>query len=124
MADIHVLDGVGSNLEWRVVFHYPVPIAENSVGVLFSVAIINSGRGGTTILPDGDGNEGTISAAEKLSIEAGDTLEFVFVWELERSGLTNADLLAELRNEYARRSDIIHDALRSELRYFGFITNG
>lgn len=76
MADITVLERNNDN-RWRVVMHFPVPAGINAASVTWRDALIASGIGGTTILPDGDGTGGTINAADKVLIESGALLEHV-----------------------------------------------
>ena len=77
MANIHVLDQTGPG-RFRVVYHIAVPATTNSAGVAWRSAIAQSINQTTpSVLPDGDGTNGTISAAEKAQIVAGAVLEIV-----------------------------------------------
>lgn len=75
MANLHILlrDPAGSDI--AAVAHVAVPVGTNSAGVSWQTAVVRSGKGGTTVLPDGDGTAGTIAAAEKASIVAGSLIE-------------------------------------------------
>lgn len=115
MADIHVLEGSGGR--WRVVAHLDVPDANNFVGVNYRTALVSSGLGGTTVLADGDGTEGTISAAEKTLIQNGSVYEHVFNYELGDGNA--ASLLAELREQYAQEDTQAIARLQNSLRFFG-----
>ncbi len=119
MADIHILDGTGGGNSWTVVAHLDVPDTNNAVGVNYRTALVNSGRGGTTVLPDGDGTLGTINSTEKTNITAGAVFEFTFTWEIERGGTTTAQLRSELRLEYSRRASLFTAQLQEDLKYFG-----
>ncbi len=91
MSDITVLER-NMNNRWRVVMHFPVPAGNNTAGVSWRDALVASGIGGTTILPDGDGTGGTISTADKVKIVSGALLEHV---ESVRLGDGNPQSAAE-----------------------------
>ena len=118
MADMHVLDG-NNSLGWRVAFHLDVNGGTNAVGVLWRTALVNSGLGGTTDLPDGDGTAGTISAVEKGNIESGAVFEVIETIRAETGGTSNAELRATFRAAYAVADARESDRIGSVLRYFG-----
>ena len=68
MANIHILDNQAGRV--LLVLHIAIPAGNNSAGMAWRAALLRTG-GGTTMLPDGDGTLGTISAAEKASVLAG-----------------------------------------------------
>lgn len=115
MSNIHVLER--SDRGVRVVMHVPIPNINNSVNVSYRTAIINSGRGGTTILKDGDGTAGTISSAEKTSIQSGALYEVTTV--LTPDAVPAGSVNAYLDSEYTRVVSEVQAALQQELRYFG-----
>ncbi len=118
MGDIHVLDGKGS--EYAVAMHFTVPSGNNPEGVPWSTALLRSGRGGTTVLEDGDGTQGTIdTATEKLAIEAGTVFEKVVNVELDGSGQTTSGRLTVLQDRHAFTLGALTAELQSSLRYFG-----
>ncbi len=126
MADIQILTGSGDGKSWRAVFHFDVPNVSNSVGVNIRTALVNSGIGlntdtnRRTILPDGDGTNGTISSAEKALLDSGERYEHVFTVMAESSGTTNAQLLATVRSYYAQENNRMQQQISEWLRYFGF----
>ena len=69
--DVHVLENL------RLIVHVPIPATNNPAGVPWRTALTRSGMGGKTVLVDGDGTQGTISAAEKALIVSG------ALWEVE-----------------------------------------
>lgn len=91
MANVHVLTQSGGRL--RIVFHVAIPNANNPRGVNYRTALVQMGQYGTTILPDGDGTAGTISAAERTQISSRAVVEVVR--DIKRAGLT-AQALDEL----------------------------
>ena len=122
MAAIHALAGGVDGKSWRVAMHFAVPDAANAVSVNYRTALVNSGLGGTTILPDGDGTAGTISAAEKAQIAAGEVCEHVAtVKKLESGGTTPAELQATIRHFYQQLKADILGRLQVQLRYFGYV---
>lgn len=74
MANIHVLAMDGS--EFTAAFHLAIPNTNNTAGVNWRTAVLRNGYG-TTVLPDGDGTLGTISASEKSDIQSGAVVEIV-----------------------------------------------
>ena len=78
MANIHVLESPAPG-RYRVVYHVAIPASNNPAGVAWRTAVVNS-RDATrpvSVLPDGDGTDGTISAAEKAQIVSGAVYEVV-----------------------------------------------
>ena len=102
-----------------MVMHIAVPDADNSVSVNWRTALVNSGLGGITSLPDGDGNNGTISAAEKALIAAGEVLEHVMSARLESGGTSLAQQRTALRAWYAKAKTTVVSDLQTKLRYYG-----
>ena len=119
--DIHVLDGVGTTNQWNVVMHFDIPNINNFAETSFRVCLVNSGRGGTTVLALGNGTAGTITQVELDAIKTGSVLEFSFNWELERAGTDLVSIQKELRREYARRDAALSNIIVRELKYFGFV---
>ncbi len=113
MADITVLERDISD-RWRVAMHFPVPTGVNSAGVTWRDALVTSGIGGSTILPDGDGLEGTINAADKAKILSGELLEHV---ESVRLGDGNPQAAAE--ELYNARKTVKTQQLTDRLNQFG-----
>lgn len=74
MANLHIL--VRDGQEFRVVAHVPVAAGNNSAGVPWRTAVLRSKLStGLSVLPDGDGTAGTISAAEKTDLASGALVE-------------------------------------------------
>jgi hypothetical protein len=115
MANMHILDATGTM--YRVAFHIPIPGGSNSAGVPWQTALVNSGLGGQTILPDGDGNAGTISAAEKASIQNGSLIEVID--ELDLYGLTGPQINALLDAHYTARQSEAQAEFSNRLRQYG-----
>ena len=112
MANIHVLESVAPG-RFRVAYHVAIPATNNAAGVAWRTAIVNS-RDATrpvTVLPDGDGTNGTISAAEKAQLTSGAVYEVV----REEKGQTGAGINAM----FAQRSAEVLAALQARLAQFG-----
>jgi hypothetical protein len=118
---MHVLTGDGDR-RWTIVMHIPVPgpPAVNSVGVNWREAVLNSGLGGTTSLPDGDGTVGTISAAEKALVNAGELYEYRATTEIDGQGTDNISRQALLRALYADTSAKVLADLQRRLKFYGY----
>jgi hypothetical protein len=121
MADIHVLTESGSG-EWRVVMHFAVPDLNNEAGKSYRVALVNSGLGGQTILPEGTG-PGQIEPTEVAAIGTGEVYEHLESFRLESGGTTAAERRTALLARYAARKPVMWDKLKKQLRYFGHIEN-
>lgn len=114
MANTHVLEQTTPG-RFRVVYHVAIPATNNAAGVAWRTAIVNS-RDATrpvTVLPDGDGTNGTISAAEKAQLTSGALYEVV----REEKGQTGAGINAM----FAQRSAEVLAALQARLSQFGRI---
>ena len=113
MADITVLERDMEH-RWRVVMHFPVPAGNNAAGLPWRTALVRSGIGGTTILPDGDGTLGTISAIDGAKIVSGELLEHV---ESVRLGAGNVQAAAE--ELYNSRKALKQEQLQARLNQYG-----
>jgi len=117
MSDMHVL-GANDDGEFTVVMHFAVPGGNNQAGVAFSTILVNSGRN-TTVLPNGDGNGGTISTAEKTAITNGTVREHVARDPIQSDGTTLTKTRAALREFYAAEKIRSNDELTRRLPWFG-----
>lgn len=116
MANLHILQRSGA--EVQVIAHVAIPNSNNAVGVNWRTAIINSGVGGRTSLPDGDGTAGTISAAEKAQIASGAIYEVDAT--IRPQGVANgAPLNAFLDTEFARITAEVQAEFQARLNYYG-----
>jgi len=121
MADMHVIDGAGKGA-WRVVMHFDTPDIDNAVAVNYRTAIKNSGLVDSTspsVLPDGDGTGGSISAAEKTDLVNGVKFEHVANLTLDGSGTTDSTRVAVLRAAYARLESDTVEKVKERLKFFG-----
>lgn len=116
MSDIHILEGVGN--KWRVVMHFAIPNVNNAVGVNYRTALVNSGLGGTTILPEGTG-AGDISTGELAQVTAGEVYEYTAHLLIETGG-SGASQVAMLTTEYNRLSSAVIATLQNKLKYYGY----
>ncbi len=117
MAKVHVLDTSGGLT--RVVCHIDVPAGNNSAGTAWAAVIVNSGIGGTTVLPDGAGTGGTISAAEKTSIQGGTVFEVIDRISIPL-GMNAAQANAFLDAVHAAKVIEVQAQITARLNYFGF----
>lgn len=111
MARIHVLAG------GQCVVHGPVPAGNNAAGVSWKTAIVNSGYGGHTIMPEGN-DAGQITTAEKALIASGDLYEIVLTVHIPE-GANAGQRAALLDIEIAKASSEEQAKLAKALRYFG-----
>ena len=111
MANIHVLEQTAPG-RFRVVLHVAIPAGNNPAGVPWRTAVaasVNAAK--PSVLPDGDGTNGTISAAEKAQIISGAVFEVV----REEKGQTTASAA----NIYALRSAAILAELQARYNQYG-----
>lgn len=116
MSHIHVLTGSGT--QWSMVMHFPIPEANNDVGVSYRTALVNSELGGTTQLTEGT-EAGQITPAEKALIESGGVYEYLTSFKVEGNGATPTAVQANFRRKYTRESALVLADLQAKLKYFG-----
>lgn len=113
MSKIHVLET--DHREAKVVLHTDTPAGNNSVGISWKEAGLNSGRLGTTVLTEGTG-AGQIATAEKTQVESGDVIEIADTIHVESGGATSASI-----DEMADQLIDKHEAdLQIILNYYGY----
>lgn len=121
MASYHVLAGDDAGNCFSVAHHIDIPGGGNNrAGVQWRAALIASGIGGTTVLADGDGSGGTISAAEKAAVQSGAVLEVVEQFDTH-PGETALQLRARLDARHADLAARTLAALQAKLTYFGYV---
>jgi hypothetical protein len=116
VANIHALRYDGTSISG--VAHVAIPPGNNSAGVSWQVALIRSGLGGTTVLPDGDGTGGTISAAEKSQIASGALYEAPIT--LRPESVAPAGIGAYVDSVFAQTTADVQAELQRRLKYFGY----
>ncbi len=114
MSKIHVL-AADNNGNYNIVLHVAVPVGNNSVGVSWQTAGLNSGLTGHTVMTVGTG-AGQISSSENTSVLSGSVVEIVANIPAESGGATVAslNLIADI---------IITQVLANlakQLKYFGY----
>jgi hypothetical protein len=124
MSDIHIITGDEGG-QWQAVMHLPVPAGNNSAGVAWSAAILNSGiglldSGRRTALVVGIGTNGTITAAEEAELNAGTLFEVVREFRVDTAGNTNPLRNAALDLLYAATLADQQAALAKRLKWFGY----
>lgn len=118
MADIHVLSGDGVR-SWTLLCHYAVPDTDNAVGVNYRTALVASGIGGTSVMPEGT-DSWEITPVENALIAAGEIYENSIAFLAESGATTNAEMLASAREAYARDEEPLWGQLQRRLKYFGY----
>ena len=117
MARAHVLDTQGALT--RVALHFTVPAGNNTAGIAWVTALLNSSLSKTTVLPDGTGSGGSISAAEKATLANGTVYEIVDSVDLP-PGMNTAQANAFLDAVHASRQTEVFALLQRQLAYFGY----
>jgi hypothetical protein len=115
MANTHVLEQTAPG-RFRVVYHVAIPATNNAAGVAWRAimaqqvaAQVAQVGGRASVLPDGDGTGGTISAAEKAQVVSGALYEAVREEKGQGAAtlaaqfaLRSAEILAGLQARYAQ----------------------
>lgn len=123
MSDIHVLSGVKNG--YRLVFHFPVRNVNNSVGVNFRTALLNSGilpvdDAGLVVSVMAEGTEdGQISTAELGLLRSGEVLEVSVTIRAGDTAPSNTELDAFYNEELTKQ----RQRIERKLRYFGHTRN-
>lgn len=118
MARAHVLDSNGGGAS-RIAWHFSVPAGNNDAGIAWTVALANSSLRSTSVLPDGSGNGGSISAAEKANLANGSVYEWVDSLEIP-PGMTAGQANAYLDEYHAAKQTEVYAMLQRRLRYAGY----
>lgn len=114
MSRLHILAG------GQCVLHEPVAATNNSAGVSWRTAIVNSGMA-TTRLPTGDG-PGQITAAELLQVQSGEVYEVAFQVDIP-VGANASQRNAIMDTEITKASNEAQARIVKDLRWFG-LTRG
>jgi hypothetical protein len=103
---------------YRVAFLIPVPDTLNRVGVSNRTALLNSGIGGKSSLPEGDGSNGTMTPDDAARIKAGAAYEYVEALATH-PGETSAEFQAAISNRWKELKDTEAQRLKHALAYYG-----
>lgn len=112
MANSHILEQTAPG-RFRVVYHVAIPASNNGAGVPWRTCVAANVGLVVSVLPDGDGTHGTISAAEKAQIVSGAIVEIV----REEKGQS----LAAFAGMFTQRSAEVLAALQARYAQYGRI---
>lgn len=115
MAGFNVL--TGRNNLYTVVVHVATPNGNNSAGVPWATAVINSGLN-TTIMSSGTG-VGQISSTDAAAIAAGTLVEGSFDWH-DDPNWTNPQRVANITTLASQYSNDLLNSLADRLKFFGY----
>lgn len=115
-----MLDKVNDS-DYRLAVYVTVPNSNNTAGVNYRSAIINTGIGGKTALLTGAGTDGTITAAEVTAITAGSLYEEVVTLRISTypGAFGSAGWLAALDADIARIQTEVIARLQVRLAFAG-----
>lgn len=120
MSNWHGREGIPDGNAYTVIFHVPIPSANNRSGVNYRTALLGSGIGGRTAMAEGVAT-GQIGAAEVAAIAAGSLLEVMEIVPTN-PGETGAALVARLNARHAELANVngafLAD-LKRRLEYWG-----
>lgn len=115
MPDIHILTQDKDQRTVNVVFHVPVPITLNEAGITWQAAVVKEAGEITSVLLD-------IDPAELTSLQAGALIEKVENVRFSTTGLTNAERLQEVKDQYNIVSAELIAEKQTTLAFIGFET--
>lgn len=118
MADIHVLAGDGRR-NWTLLCHYGVPDTNNAVGVSYRTALVASGIGGASVMPEGT-DPWEITPTENAQVAAGEVYENAIAFLAESGATSNTEMLESAREAYARDEAPLWERLQKRLKYYGY----
>lgn len=116
MSSIHILSGNAG--VFSAVVHTPTPAGNNSAGVPWTTALVNSGMARTS-LTIGVG-PGQITQAEADDIAAGRVIEARVQWG-EIVGADVPTLIADLDLRAQQAAQARIDQLATQLKFFGYV---
>lgn len=79
MANIHVHDTPNGGTDFNLVIHVATPAGNNSAGVPWATVAMRT-RPTVSVLPSGDGTNGTIGSTEVAALAAGTLMEQSVTW--------------------------------------------
>jgi len=127
MANWHARTGDRDGNSFEILFHVPIPSANNRVGVNYRLALVGAGLGGTSkMTPDGgSAAAGKITAAELTQIQAGELIEHSQL-VATFPGETSGQLQTRIDALYTALADVngaFITALKHQLDYWGHDRN-
>lgn len=124
MSHWHARTGDRDGNSFEILFHVPIPSANNRVGVNYRAALVAAGLGGTTKMTEGVG-AGLITTAEKAQIAGGELLELsqqVATFPGETAGQLQTRIDA-LYTALANVNGPLITAVKHQLDYWGHDRN-
>lgn len=124
MSNWHSRGGQPDGNAYSIIFHVPVPSANNRVGINYRTALVGSGIGGVTQMTEGV-SAGQITTAEKADILSGAVIEHqetIFTNPGE-TALQLRDRLDARYTELANASGTFIQGLKGRLDYWGLDRN-
>lgn len=120
MSNYHIRDisyeGNGTIKTVGVIFHIPIPIGNNAVGIAWRTALVAYLGGADTIisaLPE------VRQTAEESDMKAGVILEKVLTIRFSSANLTDAQRLAEIVTAFTTEKNAELTMKQTQLKYFG-----
>lgn len=117
MSDYHIQEMAADMKTVNTVFHIPIPIGDNTVGVAWRDALV-AHKGGADAITSGLLD---ISAADMAALKAGELLERVSTVRFSSLFLTDAERLAEIRAAYTVAQTDTFAELQAKLQYYGYV---
>ena len=111
MSNIHIREKSIDNKTISCIFHFPVPMESNAVGIPWNEAV-QKALLPTPLMADND-------TTENAAITAGTVLEVAETVRFSKISLTNEEKLAEVNAAYAERQVGVFTDLAAKLDFFG-----
>lgn len=116
MSDYHIREIAADLKTVRTVFHIPIPVGNNDVGVSWRNALV-ARKGGAdainSVLLD-------MPAGDLTAMKAGELYECVSSTRFSSLDLTDAERLAEIRAAYSTNESLLLESLQTKLQYYGY----
>lgn len=118
MADIYLYRGTPLQQELQLLIHMDVPAGNNAQNIPNATAILLSGySSGKSLMPSGDGTNGTIDPVEREKLAIGTRHEFLTTFSTAVNGsVSQANIRTFRTSEVARVTAEIVQAIQN----FGF----
>jgi hypothetical protein len=112
---VYVLDQSIDGKTINVVFHFPIPSANNQAGVNYQTALVDFLGGSSNI------KSAVPGSPDLAAMQAGSIFEYMTTHRWSVLGLTPAQMLSELQALYSTVETAILAQLQAQLIYYGYM---
>lgn len=116
MSDYHIQESAIDLKTIRAIYHIPVPVGSNTVGISWRNALVAYKGGADEITSELLG----IPSADLTAMKAGELLEHCTTYRFSVLELTDAEKLAEIKAAYTTARTSLITVLQVILKYYGY----